>query len=182
MQTIIDLFCGRGGWSRAAAAAGFRTIGYDVVDHGYQGELILRPCPLHPGELLDWKPAAVFASPPCEDFARAELPWLRTVTSPSTSLLTWAIDLARILPCPVIVECSRFAARYVPGARFAGSYALWGTLPALLPDVPRRKMKSPGTDPARRAIIEPALADWLIATLPHPGTRTQLCEATLPGF
>lgn len=45
---LFDLFCGRGGWSTAAAARGWRCVGFDIADHGYTaGELILL-------ELADW--------------------------------------------------------------------------------------------------------------------------------
>lgn len=163
MPTLIDLFCGRGGWTQAALKAGWDAVGYDVHDHGYPGELVLRSLPIDPAILNAHNPSLIVASPPCEDFARACLPWLRTVTNPSTDLLRWSIDLRRHVHCPVIVECSHFASRFVDGARFCGSYALWGDLPALLPHTPRRKMKHSGTDPARRAMIEPALADWIIS-------------------
>lgn len=164
---LIDLFCGRGGWSRAAAAAGWRCIGYDVVDHGYPGELRLQACPLSEEILLQEKPDLIVASPPCEDFARACLPWLRTVENPSIELLSWAIAIASRIQVPMVVECSRFAARYVPGARFCGSYALWGKLPALLPtSLARRKEKQWGRRPADRAMIEPELAAWIIDTAP----------------
>lgn len=162
MPLLLDLFCGRGGWTRAAHAAGWQCIGVDVVDHGYPAHLLMQPCPLSDRALMSLAPDAIVASPPCEDFARAHLPWLRTVEDPSTALLTWSIGLAARLAVPVVIECSRFAARHVPGARFAGSYALWGDLPALLPDVPRRKERGTGLDPARRAMIEPDLAGWIL--------------------
>jgi hypothetical protein len=164
MRLLVDLFCGRGGWSESALAAGWRCVGFDCADHGYPGEWRREVLPIAVDVIRELGPSLVVASPPCEEFARACLPWLRSVEAPCTGLLEWSISLVGRVGCPVIVECSRFAARFVGGARFAGSYALWGDVPALLPPVPRRKSMMSGADPAGRAMIAPALADWIIAT------------------
>lgn len=179
---LLDLFCGKGGWSKPALARGWRCIGFDVADHGYPGELRLESLPVAADVLLQLEPDLIVASPPCEDFARACLPWLKTVKNPSILLLKWSIALAHQVKVPVVIECSRFAARYVPGARFCGSYALWGSLPALLPtSLPRRKQQQWGRRPADRAMIEPELASWILDTclrrplrvgrLPPPSSR-----------
>ena len=60
-----------------------------------------------------------------------------------------------------ITECSRFAARHVPGAIQCESYALWGDVPLLMPVLPRGKMAKSGMRPDLRAEIPPALADWI---------------------
>jgi len=65
----VDLFCGRGGWTKGLLAAGFRVIGIDV-----------EPQPDYPGEFvradirqLDGKQylgaVVVVASPPCTGFS-----------------------------------------------------------------------------------------------------------------
>ena len=36
----IDLHCGKGGWTLGLQAAGFRSIGFDIVRHDYPGELV----------------------------------------------------------------------------------------------------------------------------------------------
>jgi len=161
--TLLDIFCGRGGWTRPAMLRGWRCIGIDNVDHGYPGELCLADCPLPITSLRLHDPDLVVISPPCEEFARYHLPWIAQPTKPSTALLLWSLSLVQAFDCPVIVECSRFAARHVAGARFTGSYALWGDLPILLPEVPRRKMRTSGTDAARRAMIHPVLSDWILS-------------------
>lgn len=166
---LLDLFCGRGGWSAPFLRAGWECVGFDVRDFGYRGRLVCRPLPLALPELCSWRPDLVLASPPCEEFARRCLPWIRAERpvefDRAVSLLRWSVSLVGQLGCPVVVECSRFAARYVPGARFVGSYALWGDVPALLPDLPRRKERFSGRDPSRRAVIEPELSSWVFDVL-----------------
>jgi hypothetical protein len=160
---LLDIFCGRGGWTRPALLRGWRCTGIDIIDHGYPAQLILQAAPFDVQEIRARNPQLVLASPPCEEFARYHLPWIAQRQLPSTELLEWSISLIGKVGCPMIVECSRFAARHVPGARFTGSYALWGDLPTLLPDVPRTKMKTSGTDAARRAMIHPVLSDWILS-------------------
>lgn len=172
---LLDLFCGAGGWSKPFLALGWRCIGFDVADHGYPGELRLGALPVSPRILHELGPELVVASPPCEDFARAHLPWLRSVAYPSTHLLRWSIALGQVLRCPVIIECSKFAARHVPGARFCHPYALWGDVPALLPAALRSKDSrrgssrlSPAERTRRAAMIDPELAGW-VAACAHAG-------------
>lgn len=159
---LVDLFCGRGGWSKAAARRGWNCVGYDVEDLGYPWWLERRACPLDVAVIERHCPSLVVASPPCEDFARFHLPWLRTVSRPSTALLEWSISLRGRLSCPVVVECSLFAARHVKPQTRAGSFALWGDVPALLPEVARCKAAMSGTEPAKRAEIPEALAGWIM--------------------
>lgn len=163
---LFDLFCGRGGWSTAAAARGWRCVGFDIADHGYTaGELVLRRLPIPVAELLAaGGPDAIVASPPCEEFARAWLPWLRGDGKPeqwAIDLLAWSVSLVGC-GVPVVVECSRFAGKHVAGGRAWGSYVLWGDVPALCPTPPRTKMAKSGMDPAARALIPFDLADWII--------------------
>jgi hypothetical protein len=164
-RILLDLFCGRGGWTVPALSAGWECIGFDIADHGYPGRLVLGSLPCSIDYLKSFQPDLIVASPPCEDFARHHLPWIAGPV-PSTDLLRWSIGLVGKFDCRVIVECSRFAARHVttPRAFLVGSYALWGNYPALLPDPPRRKSRYWGTDPAKRAMIEPCLAEWIIAS------------------
>lgn len=167
--TIIDLFCGSGGWPKSSPV--HRWIGVDCVHDFslvYPGEFVWGFLPdimptVHSGD-------AVIASPPCEVFARHHLPWLLSKRHPdelaqAVKLLEWSLSLIGRWPSmPVVVECSRFAAMHVPArpARLCGSYALWGDLPVLLSDPPRRKSSKSGKDPASRAEVEPWLAVQVI--------------------
>lgn len=157
---MLDLFCGLGGWSVPFLRAGWRCTGVDIQPHNYPGKLVLADVlELSPGWIEGFD--CVLASPPCDDFARAWLPWCRGDKVPSAEalrLLTWAIALVQSRPLAVC-ECSVFASRSVPGSVRCGPYALWGDVPLLLPTVRHRKSALSGQSPARRAVIDPHLAD-----------------------
>jgi len=167
---LLDLFCGRGGWTRSFIARGWHCTGVDLADLGYPGEFLQADClTLTPEFLASYD--AIVASPPCEEFARAWLPWLRGDHAPADwalRLLDWSIALCTGHPRRAC-ECSNFAARNRPGSVRFESYALWGDVPLLAPIFPRRKTAKTGKNPAARAMIEPALADtvadWFTASL-----------------
>jgi hypothetical protein len=160
MPTLVDIFCGRGGWTIPALRRGWTCIGYDS-DHtvNYPGQLIHARAPLAREEIERHNPTLVVLSPPCEEYARWYFPWIKG-PPPDTSLLGWALHLR--LHCPKVVECNHASARWFPHAMYAGPYALWGDLPILLPAVPAFKQKISGTRKSRRAMIHPTLADWII--------------------
>lgn len=156
---LLDLFCGRGGWSRVAVSRGWDVVGIDAVPQpDFPGRFVLRTLPI-PAEILyaAWHPDAVTVSPPCEQFARHHLPWIKG-PAPDLSLMQWALSLVDLLPCPVIVECSRFAGWHFPRSSRCGSLRLWGAVPTLLPTPRPHKMRTPGYDPAGRAVIPPEVA------------------------
>lgn len=69
---ILDLFCGRGGWSKPFVEDGDSVDGVDILDTGvYSGNLILRDIrEFHPAKGYDF----VVGSPPCNDFSTASGP------------------------------------------------------------------------------------------------------------
>ncbi len=155
---MLDLFCGRGGWSKAFAAVGWECTGVDLHELGYPFKFVRHDClSLSPVFIESFD--AVCSSPPCEDFARAWLPWLRGDHRPSLDairLVEWSVKL-----CDRpgrITECSRFSARHIAGAAFHGSYALWGDVPPVVPVI-RGKMRKTGKRPDLRAEIPFELAD-----------------------
>lgn len=174
---LLDLFCGRGGWSEAFARRGWSCVGVDINPVPY-------PFTFRRSSVLDLQPYwidcfdAVVASPPCEEFARAWLPWLRGDRAPAREairLLRWAValcDRPRRL-----VECSQFARRYVPGGTRFQSHVLWGDVPLLMPFWQANKERQSGSDPSRRAVIPYALADTVAQAFtnslftPIPSTR-----------
>lgn len=159
---LIDLFCGRGGWSKPALARGWECHGFDIIDAAYPGQLHQQPCPIPTRTLAELRPNLILASPPCEEYARRFLPWIAQVGPIDTRLLSWSISLIGTVECPVIVECSHFASRMMPGGKSLRPWHLWGDLPALLPQPLPRKGKVSGTKKARRAEIPDWLASWII--------------------
>jgi hypothetical protein len=159
---LLDLFCGVGGWSKSFAARGWSCVGVDKVAKGYPYEFVK-------SDVLDLTPYfidsfdAIVSSPPCEEFARAWLPWMRGDHQPAQ----WAIDLLEwsVKLCEGknnrITECSNFAGRHVPGGTRFESYTLWGDVPLLMPQLPRGKMSRSGMKPELRAEIPPVLSDWI---------------------
>ncbi len=162
---LLDLFCGRGGWTRPALAMGWTCIGIDAHQHGYTAPLIRATLPISHADIMSLRPDLVVASPPCEGYARHHLPWIRSYGPVDEHLLRWSVNLARTLPVPVVVECSRFAGMHVRPDKFTRPYALWGALPAILPYGFRTKHGKAGSSnlpqaerAARKAEIPPELA------------------------
>jgi hypothetical protein len=177
---FFDLFCGSGGWPKASPRHNW--IGVDCVrDFSliYPGEFVWGFLP----EVLPHVQAGdvILASPPCEVFARHHLPWLLGKRHPdeltqAVKLLEWSLSLIdRWQGVHVVVECSRFAALHVTDhpARLCASYALWGDLPVLLSDPPRRKSSKSGKNPASRAEVEPWLAVQIIDYLAF---KSRICR------
>jgi hypothetical protein len=169
--TLVDLFCGRGGWTRAAIRRGWKCVGFDIEDHGYPGILVQQQLPCDTQLIRQFNPALVVASPPCEDYARRGLPWMRHAGPIDERPLRWAVSLADRLDCPVVVECSQFAARHLGGWRRCGSFYLWGDVPALLPSFKHDKHSNAGNKEdgtavraAKKAMIPEQLAGWIIDT------------------
>jgi hypothetical protein len=163
-NVLLDLFCGSGGWSIPALEKGWLCYGIDIVNHGYPGRFTKMSLPQNPTFLMQCRPTLVVASPPCEQFARKHLPWINSQAALDMTLLHWALTLPKIFECPVIIECSLFAKREInEPCIIAGSYALWGNVPTLMPKPPRRKESKSGKRPERRAMIEPVLAEWIIS-------------------
>lgn len=157
--SLLDVFCGVGGWTKRFQARGWHCVGVDIASLGYPATLVQRDALTLPREWIASFDAVVM-SPPCEEYARAWLPWLRGDKQPAR----WALDLLEwsVALCdrPMrLVECSNFAARHVPGSIRCESYALWGDVPLLMPVLPRGKMAKSGMRPELRAEIPPALAD-----------------------
>lgn len=175
---LVDLFCGVGGWTKAFLRRGWTCIGVDLARFDdYPGTFLQMDARTVPAELFEAADAIV-ASPPCEEFARAWLPWLRGDHTPSAEaigLLAWSIELTANHPRR-ITECSVFAGKHAPGGTRFGSYILWGDVPILMPHIPRRKANKSGLRPDLRAEIPPHLADWIA----HQYTKT-LEDSRRPG-
>ena len=80
--SLLDVFCGRGGWTKSFQKRGWWCVGVDLCQET-TAEVLEYPGVLMKCNALDLTESfvnafdAVTLSPPCEDFARAWLPWLR---------------------------------------------------------------------------------------------------------
>lgn len=79
---VIDLYCGRFGWSRGFVAQGWRSVGFDLVHESHHGPvpdgcgLVLQDTrTLHGSQFKD--AAAIVASPPCQRYSRMAMPFSR---------------------------------------------------------------------------------------------------------
>lgn len=77
--TVVDLFCGLGGWAEGFLAEGYRVIGFDIEHRPYPGQLVLQDILTVGGQQLARLPnlRALVASPPCQEFSYMAMPWKR---------------------------------------------------------------------------------------------------------
>ena len=171
MKTVIDLFCGLGGWAHGFIDAGYRVIGYDIEDFSadYPGRFVradLLKCDDFPNADI------VLASPPCTDFTKMGLPstWPAVRKFPPNvqngiALFRRAEEIIRkIDPEYWVIENVNTAQRYVGKARMHyGSRYLWGNFPDfifLMTGDQYGKWKLPPTKnrPALRSVIPYSLS------------------------
>lgn len=152
----IDLFCGLGGWTDGAMAAGWDCIGFDIEKHvygtdRYPAQLILQDVlSLRGDQFRD--AGLILASPPCQFFSYVAMPWTRAKALAAAVRADPARlekELALFNACfriqreaseaaghyiPLVVENVRGAQEWVGKAWWnAGSMYFWGDLPALMP-------------------------------------------------
>ena len=164
---VLDLCCGLGGWSRGFAQAGWSCVGLDVMDYadGFPGEFIQ-------ADVLRWQGwrtrdiSAVIASPPCEQFSRHSMPWLRRFNPPSPflALANHCRYVGLSLGVPWMVENVRGAQAFLGRSDgSAGPYHFWGNVPLLLPCGPwkSKSRNYDGKSAARRALIPLELSVWV---------------------
>lgn len=131
---MLDLFAGLGG-----ASAAMRDRGWDVVTVDADPSF---GCTVT-ADLAAWswdgpRPELVWASPPCLEFSRAHLPWLRgKYPAPSLALVEAAVRIVRECdPVWWVIENVRGAVRWfrpLLGACVCqvGQAFLWGRFPDL---------------------------------------------------
>jgi hypothetical protein len=133
---MVDLFCGRGGWTKGFQAHGWDCIGIDLYPQpDYPGEFIQADL----AQLLEL-PAADFycCSSPCENFTifqmphfhpRPRWPWM------GIALFEYARYLLDSTGKSYIMENVRMAERFVGRAsNHCGPFYLWGSgVPAIFP-------------------------------------------------
>jgi hypothetical protein len=152
---MLDICCGRFGWSRAFAARGWDCVGVDLVEPPE----IPQGCRFAPIDVLDIRVSAsglielpflgayrfdfICASSPCEDFST-----LRNFRPPvphpelGIKLFNHTRSICEGSGVPYIMENVAGAGRHVGRAvNHCGSYYLWGTgVPPILPQNIRKGM------------------------------------------
>lgn len=157
MLKMLDLFSGLGG-----ASSAMRERGWSVD----RVEINPRLCPdrvwddvrtFHPAGSYD----LVWASPPCTEFARESMPWIRTGNDPSLDLVREAQRIiGEVSPRFWAIENVRGSLKWLrpvlgePVAKVGACY-LWGNLPLVAwPDLRgRQKQKFAGQRPDLRSKV-----------------------------
>ncbi len=150
----IDLYCGLGGWTEGLLAEGWDVIGFDIEQHAYgehryPGQLVIQDVlTLHGSQFRNAD--LIVGSSPCQEFSYRAMPWKRAKAL-GPPLLGMELFNAQFRiqreACeaagrhvPLIVENVRGAIPWVGRSRWnAGSFHLWGDVPALMPALNPRK-------------------------------------------
>lgn len=168
MATMIDIGVGLGGASAPFRRAGWRVIGIDINPACNPDVCAdLRALPFRPFHVdLFW------LSLPCNEFARAALPWKRG-PEPSIDLAQHAWRLFREWHARVwILECSQLSRRWLEPifgkpVAMTPSHAFWSNRLLLLPKTrPHKACMGPADDrAARRAMIPDEIGAALVGQL-----------------
>jgi hypothetical protein len=134
---VVDLCCGRGGWSKGFLAEGFYAVGYDIEQYDYPGELILRDVrDVTPEDLAG--ATIVVASTPCQQFSVHGMKMFHPnppYPALGVELFNHVRAICEAAGVPYIMENVRPAESFVGRAvNHVGPFYLWGTgVPALIP-------------------------------------------------
>lgn len=174
----VDLCCGRGGWTRGLAAAGFQVVGVDLLPQdaypvGGRVSFVqadIRTLRAH--ELrLDRRVQLVVASPPCQGFSTMRAGSQEPPRAEAYELVAHALRLiVELRPVWWAVENVRGAWKWWAPLlgdpdRKAGPYYLWGHLPDRFRPPGRYPSKLRYRDPGRRSEIPGALSGALASAV-----------------
>lgn len=135
MDLMIDLCSGLKGASAAMRERGWKVISVDN-DPECEPDIV--------ADILHWswegeRPDLIWASPPCDEFAREFMPWSRTGSPPDLSIIEACkriIEEAQ--PRFWVIENVKGAIPYLGQARLIiGPFHLWG----FFPDIPKFKLR-----------------------------------------
>jgi hypothetical protein len=177
---LLDLFCGRWGWSRAFAARGWECHGMDLV----RPSEIPAGCTFEIRDILTLEPEAfmlggvhdfydfIVASPPCQEFSvHGMRNFYKNPKWPQLGikLFTHARILCEVSCTPWLMENVRPAQEFVGNAaNHCGPFYLWGTgVPPIMPQgifKGRRLMR--GGYKGQTGIQDDKKAGAVIATIP----------------
>lgn len=148
---LLDLFCGRFGWSKAFAARGWECLGVDLIEPPSipEGCMFIQADVLQmasastlltfAGEpFYEWKPDFIVASSPCEQFSVHGMKHFHPnppYPELGLKLFNHTRDLCEASGLPYVMENVRAAQQFVgKAAHHCGPFYLWGTgVPPLMP-------------------------------------------------
>lgn len=149
---MLDLFCGRWGWSRAFAARGWECVGVDLVDSAAAPDrcvaansvwpicrfLKLDVLDLQADWIKNWAFDFICASSPCEEFSVHGMKHFHPnpkYPSIGIQLFEHTRRICEESGVPYVMENVRAAQNFVgPAANHCGPFYLWGTgVPPLMP-------------------------------------------------
>ena len=126
---ILDLCAGLGGASQAMKERGWGVVTVDI-DPSFNTDIV--------ADITTWswqgeRPDLIWASPPCNEFAREFMPWCKTGKMPGMKLIN---ACKRIIeecnPRYWVIENVRGAVPYLGKPRaIVGPFFLWGFFPPL---------------------------------------------------
>lgn len=138
MPLLVDICCGRGGWSAGFIAEGWSARGYDLkLQPEYPGEFVQRDLmDIKADDLIDADYVTV--STPCENFSVHCMPHFHPNPPPpelGLKLFNHARRICEDSGKPYIMENVRCAERFVGKAvNHCGPFYLWGNaVPAIFP-------------------------------------------------
>ena len=139
---MLDLFCGRFGWSKAFAARGWECVGVDLVEPPE----IPKRCEFLEYDILELKPEYfrldrfdfICASSPCEQFSVHGMKHFHPnppYPEMGIKLFNHTRSLCEATGLPYVMENVRAAQHFVGNAvNHCGPFYLWGTgVPPIMP-------------------------------------------------
>lgn len=124
---MLDLFSGTGAASAAMRERGWRTTTVEL-DAKFKPDVV---ADIQTYRYRGPRPDLLWASPPCTEFSREDMPWTRTGKTPSLDLWLAALRLVHATrPKFWVIENTRGAQRWMGRApAHYGPVYLWGYYP-----------------------------------------------------
>ena len=126
---MLDLCAGLGGASQAMKERGWKVVTVDI-DPSFNTNIV--------ADITAWswqgeRPDLVWASPPCDEFARESMPWCKTGKTPDMTLVNACKRIIQECnPRYWVIENVRGAVPYLGQPRaIVGPFFLWGFFPPL---------------------------------------------------
>lgn len=182
----LDICCGKGGWAKGLVRAGYDVTCIDI-DQQFRSDIEAlggKFLELDARNLEWWNPlehySLIVCSPPCQEFSRHDMPWLKRKNPPHPvmTIQIWraAEDFAKRMGAPLVIENVRGAQQFMGQAKArVGRAYLWGDVPTtpapalrvvgtkvrdLGPGEVRGKETRPH-DPAARSELPYQIGEWV---------------------